>query len=289
MSSVTAKKVFAYTASRLRGIAQDCAGIPRLVPVPHSQRHRLRPLFNGWPYMHTAVEAALEGKMGWVWAEKRKDPRVAVVKNVFHFIAGDPEADVVAKLPMLRSGAWGGIIVRPGEWPAALQRTFGDSIVPYHRVSFGGSDFDLSRLRDLSESLPLPFSIKRIDASNVHSFAAIERTLVCNYDTEDRFLREGIGFGVELEGRMVAGASSFAIAEGCCEIEIDTLPEFRRRGLAAAAAARLIVPCLENGLQPRWDAANPPSAMLAQKLGFTQPQEYLAFIRSHSSPVSDQQ
>jgi RimJ/RimL family protein N-acetyltransferase len=282
LQSLTVKKLLRRTASGFWGIAQDCAAIPRFVSVPPSRRRHLRPLFDGWPYMHTAVEAVLEGTMGWAWAEKRRPPRVVVLKNVYHFIGGDPHAAVVQKFPRLLPHGWCGIMVPPGDWQDAVQKTFGESMSPYSRVTFGATSFDPKWLRNLWEGLPPAFSIRRIDASNVGSFGSIARTLVFNYQNEDRFLRDGIGFGVEFEGKMVAGASSFAIAGGCCEIEIDTLPDFRRRRLAAAAAARLIVHCLENGLQPQWDAANPPSAMLAQKLGFTRPQEYLAFMRQGS-------
>ena len=43
---------------------------------------------------------------------------------------------------------------------------------------------------------------------------------------------------------------------------------------AMISAAKLIQHSLENGLVPHWDADNPPSAKLALKLGFSEPEEY---------------
>src|SRR5439155_13041155 len=61
------------------------------------------------------------------------------------------------------------------------------------------------------------------------------------------------------------------------EFEIQTHPDFLRRGLASACAAAMIEYCLEHGLRPCWDAHNDVSAALATKLGFTNPAPYTAY------------
>jgi GNAT superfamily N-acetyltransferase len=54
------------------------------------------------------------------------------------------------------------------------------------------------------------------------------------------------------------------------DISIDTVPEFRRRGLAEACTAFLIGTMRERGKEPVWGAedANLPSLRLAAKMGF---------------------
>jgi len=47
--------------------------------------------------------------------------------------------------------------------------------------------------------------------------------------------------GILHQGRFVSGASSAAVGGGKFEIEIQTRSEFRRRGLARAVAAALIL------------------------------------------------
>ncbi len=60
-------------------------------------------------------------------------------------------------------------------------------------------------------------------------------------------------------------------------IEIDTRDDHRRKGLAYACGARLILECLEKGLYPSWDAQNKWSVALAQKLKCHFSHEYMAY------------
>lgn len=79
------------------------------------------------------------------------------------------------------------------------------------------------------------------------------------------------------DGVPVSGASSYSSFRGGIEIEIDTHPEHRRRGLAYACGAALILKCLERGWYPSWDAQNPWSLALAQKLGYHFDKAYTAY------------
>lgn len=58
--------------------------------------------------------------------------------------------------------------------------------------------------------------------------------------------------------------------ESLWDISIDTVPEFRRRGLAEACTAFLIRTMRERGKEPVWGAedSNLPSLRLAAKMGF---------------------
>jgi GNAT superfamily N-acetyltransferase len=85
------------------------------------------------------------------------------------------------------------------------------------------------------------------------------------------------GMGIMHQGRYVAAASAAAIGGGKAEFEIQTHPQFRRRGLARAVGAALILACLERGLEPCWDAANASSSALARQLGFRSKGTYDAF------------
>lgn len=69
-------------------------------------------------------------------------------------------------------------------------------------------------------------------------------------------------------GKIVSGASSYTVYPGGIEIEVDTRPDYRRRGLARACAARLILDCLNRSLYPSWDAHSQASLALAQQLGY---------------------
>src|SRR5215469_11674189 len=90
-------------------------------------------------------------------------------------------------------------------------------------------------------------------------------------------MTRGVGLGILTQGRVVSGVSCAAVGGGDCAIEIQTHRQFRRRGLARAVAAALILYCLEHGIEPCWDAANEPSAALARQLGFHSTGKYEAY------------
>jgi GNAT superfamily N-acetyltransferase len=93
------------------------------------------------------------------------------------------------------------------------------------------------------------------------------------------YRKRGIGVAVIHQGKPVSGASSYTVYNGGIEIEVDTKPEFRRKGLAAACSARLILECLQRGLYPSWDAYDLRSVALAEKLGYHADDPYTVYIK----------
>jgi RimJ/RimL family protein N-acetyltransferase len=105
----------------------------------------------------------------------------------------------------------------------------------------------------------------------------LDPALIYNFRSHKEFMTRGVGLGILNQGIFVSGASSAAVGGGKLEIEIQTHRQFRRQGLARAAAAALILYCLEHELEPCWDAANEPSAALARQLGFHSIGKYEAY------------
>lgn len=87
----------------------------------------------------------------------------------------------------------------------------------------------------------------------------------------------GLGVVAMNDGEIVAGASSYSRYEKGIEIEIDTREDHRRKGLAYACGAKLIIECLKRDLYPSWDAQNKWSVALAEKLGYQFSHEYTAY------------
>ena len=105
---------------------------------------------------------------------------------------------------------------------------------------------------------------RQIDADST----LISEDHVRNFNSPEDFVGRGLGFCV-LEGeRIVSGASSYAICNQGIEVQVNTHPEYRQRGLATAVSAALLVYCLEHGIEARWDAGNPRSVKLAERLGY---------------------
>lgn len=227
-------------------------------------------LFAAWEA--PMVRACLRGHMGCV-RTRGEDSALASIGD-FCFLAGEPSPELLelADAPILVPGS--------GGWERLIRERLGERAVPFTRYAVRPERFDRSGLIRFTRSLPRGFTIRPIGREMYAALMEEEwsRDLCgCFKDGED-FLERGLGFAVTQGGNLpVAGASSYAACDGAIEIEIDTRPDFRRLGLAAACGARLILECLDQGLYPGWDAHNEQSLSLAEKLGYRLDHPYTAY------------
>jgi hypothetical protein len=247
-----------------------------LAPVPAELLPKQRPLFQGFSGLHGAVDAALEGSLGTVTADEPADPRVChVAFHDFHVIAGDP--GLSAAREALEAVPQDDHIAAPESWHGLIQSAL--RVRPYDRFAFQApAVWDTTHLAALRKSLAGGYCLQRVDATSVGPFAELATSLIENFASPEDFLRRGVGFGVtDGAGRFVSGCSSYTISSRCVEFEIQTHPDFRRRGLALVTGAALIEHCLDTRLEPCWDAAHEGSAILAERLGFVGRTRYTAF------------
>ena len=107
-------------------------------------------------------------------------------------------------------------------------------------------------------------------------------TPLFSWESSEDFLRGGKGFCVTCDGRPAAWAFSAAVSHDEIDIGVETAEGFRRRGLAAAAAAEMIRFSLGEGKRPVWacSSENVGSHRLAEKLGFVLTGECFTVTRS---------
>jgi hypothetical protein len=238
----------------------------------------LRPLFDGFTGLHGLIDAILDGSMGEASTDDPVRPRLGHLYLDFHLIVGDPNApDANDLLAGLTSGDH---VAAPDSWEEHLVTLCGDGLQSYERFSCDApDDWDRTRLGSLRQSLPEGFVLERITHDSVSQFAALADSLVYNFSSTQDFLTRGVGFGIRQTGKeaFVAGCSSFAISPRSLEFEIQTHPDFQRRGFALVTGSRMIEHCLENQLEPCWDAAHEGSALLAERLGFGNRRAYTAY------------
>lgn len=86
-----------------------------------------------------------------------------------------------------------------------------------------------------------------------------------------RLLAEMFVAGAVVNGRITAIAQNYALSDRYGDVGVATLPDFRRQGLATAAAALVAQELQGNGRVPVWSCGedNHASRRVAQKLGFT--------------------
>src|SRR5215469_6418107 len=248
-----------------------------LIELASGNRTSLRRLFDGYPCLHGSVAAPVEGGMGRVFADAQEEPCVALAVLDFHFLAGDP---LHANAPLLfKQLQPGNVVIAPTPaWRHLVAATYPNALTVFRREAFQSDQFDVAKLRAFSQTLPGGFELRQVRPEEVAQFAAdLDRALIFNFRSHEEFITRGVGMGILHQSRFVSGASSAAIGGGKYEIEIQTHPQFRRRGLARAVASALILYGLEHGMEACWDAANEPSAALARQLGIRSTGKYEAY------------
>ena len=230
---------------------------------------RLTALFDGWE--ETMVWSCLQGVMGRaMWNEGVTAGLIA--SGDFCFLAGEPDRALLAR-------AAGPILApRTPDWHPLIEAYFGPRAIPETRYAIKKEPgiFDRRRLEALAAALPAGYELRLIDEAMVPVLLAQawSRDLCAAFDSPADCCRRGVGVAALYEGVPVAGAGSYCVYRGGIEVEIDTRPDHRRRGLATACGARLILACLDRGLYPSWDAIDLRSAALAEKLGYRRGDPY---------------
>mgnify|MGYP001636192725 CR=1 FL=1 len=73
---------------------------------------------------------------------------------------------------------------------------------------------------------------------------------------------------IRADGRHAGGITVHSVQGAQFSYGVAGSGDMRRRGVALACCARLILTCLDRGLYPSWDAANLESVALARRLGY---------------------
>lgn len=249
------------------------------------------PLFEGW--QESMIWSCVQNIMGKIYADSPEHPASAMALLAdFCFFAGKPDAELVRYWSRLNmpdaadspapSPSWGIIMVPQNrEWGELIESCYGEKAnkVTRYAIKKEPDLFDRAKLQAAAEALPAGYTLKMMDEKLYLQCREIPwcRDWVSNYPDYAMYQRYGLGAVILKEGEPVSGASSYTSYRGGIEVEIDTREDCRRKGLAYACGARLILECLERGWYPSWDAQNLWSAALAEKLGYHFDHEYTAY------------
>ena len=231
-------------------------------------------LFKGWK--ETLIYSCLQKVMGKIFVTDPDSPVSAMAYvGCFAFYAGVPDKKLVRHKP-------DGFVIMTLQnegWADCIEECFPDAKKISRYAIKKDTKFDKDLLHRLMDRVPEDYELKKIDA-NIYDMCLsdpVTRDFVSSFESKEKYLDIGRGVVVIKSGRIVAGASSYTRYNEGIEIEVDTVEEERRKGLATAASAALILRCLEEGLYPSWDAQNLISVHLAEKLGYEYDHEYTAY------------
>lgn len=246
----------------------------------HSMKYELQDtskvkhLFDGWE--ETLIYSCLQGVMGKVYVTDRENPRsAAAFVGCFLILAGEPDWELVAEKPD------GFVIMLPQNeaWAELIEACFPDAkrVVRYAIRKY--TKFDTDSLKQMAADIPEGYELHRID-DRIYDLCLqnpVTYDFVSSFKTKEAYLEEGLGIVALKDGEIAAGASSYSRYREGIEIEVDTREQDRRKHLATACSAALILECLDRGLYPSWDAHNLNSVHLAEKLGYEFSHEYAAY------------
>lgn len=231
-------------------------------------------IFDGWE--ETLIWSCLQNVMGKVFVTDSETPESAMAfVGCFAFLAGVPDKDLVLGKPE------GFVIMVPQNdaWSSLIEECYPDAKKRTRYAIKKDTEFDVSFLEKTVSGLPDGYELRKID-SRLYDLCQkdpVTNDFVSAFGSKEKYLELGRGMLILKDGKIVSGASSYTRYKEGIEIEVDTVPEERRKGLAMIVCSALILECLREGLYPSWDAQNMNSVRMAEKLGYEFSHEYTAY------------
>ncbi len=230
-------------------------------------RLRLAEAFRHNQRVDYSIDCVIEGQMGRAYVDDPERPTAwRITVGPFWYFAGDADGPggraLLAEFPPYNL-----FMPSPPEWVAAAKERFSDKLVSFPRYSFTAESLNEAHLSAILDASPCRDHVRRVDAdllARPDNYVEID-----DFDSPADFLERGIGYTL-LEGDKLAGAaySSLVCSRGI-EVSLFVDEPYRRRGIATAISAALLLECVRRGLRPNWDAANLESCALAERLGYT--------------------
>jgi len=245
------------------------------VEIQVAERHSLIPLFENCPYDRVLIDSVLEGHFGRAYADTVASPTTARLDSgTFTMLGGNPRAAGV--IDLLRLAPIGYVTPQTADWRRTLQDEFGMQMTALPFTDFSAVALDQAHLARLIGALASVFELKRIDQELAEQLSSDmgNANFLENFSSVDDFLERGIGYCILHQNKIVSAATSMAQSRRAIDIEVETVADYRKQGLATVVGAQLVAVCLEQGIEPRWLAANTASERLALKLGYVRGERY---------------
>ena len=237
-------------------------------------------LFDGWD--EAVIWSCLQDYMGLGYTDDLASPRSAQISlGDFCFFAGSANDDLIRHRPENLHSNFAILVPQNREWEAAIDRCYKESAT--RRMRYATKKhcraFDKAKLQHIVTKLSLQYALKLIDSPLYKEILSLDwaKDFCRNYASYEEFQSYGLGIVILKDEFIVSGASSYASFRDGIEIEIITREDERRKGLASACGAALILECLSRNWYPSWDAHNKGSLALAEKLGYHFDKEYSAY------------
>jgi GNAT superfamily N-acetyltransferase len=226
-----------------------------------------------------SIDCVIEGQMGKAFANDPENPTAFKIGvGPFSYFAGDATTSGAGEMikdlstyPLLMPSTEG--------WIDLAKEVHGEKLTSFPRYSFSSENLSVEHLDRLLADSRFKDEVQRIDTAAAGEALAIQDGVLdlSDFDSAEDFVKRGIGFRLMDNQSVMGMAFSSLVCSKGIEVSIYVFPEHRRKGVAFALGGKLLKWCLEHHMDPHWDAANPESCTLAEKLGYVQTETYHAY------------
>lgn len=224
------------------------------------------PLFGeiplGWDVMLDAAQ-----DFGFLLADDRVKPNVAMAFIGGCVLYGGDAGHSNARTLVAAMEIQPLILPYPVEWTQLLKEVYGGKVQSEERFFLPYASLDP---KAPCKPLAPEFELRKIDLSLASRLQAEigEEYHLHHYHSLEDFVDRGCGFCICKGQEVCAAAIASLRGKNAIQIQINTKDKYRRQGLASHVGAALLGYCREQELRADWDAGNPASRDLAQKLGY---------------------
>jgi GNAT superfamily N-acetyltransferase len=247
-------------------------------PLTKTNRIRLARAFRNVPRVDLSIDCVIEGQMGKVCVDDIQSPSAYKIQTgPFLYFAGSAMQE--GGQEMLKNiQPWTLFMPSAEGWMEAATHMYADKLISFDRYSFSSECLSLKALGKLALASAFSKDVKQMDLTLATQVWGQEHFVdLSEFDSPSDFVERGVGYYVERGGRIIGAAFSSLVCSKGIEISIFVLEDYRRQGMAMTLAAHLLKWCLENNVNPHWDAANLESCKLAEKLGYLPKGNYPAY------------
>ncbi len=215
------------------------------------------------------LQACLDRKFGNIFEYGKS----CVCEAGFIYLLGEADEGILSEL----KNRWYNrmFICMTPQWEEALVTAYpGMEHVTRYQMKYEPGSMDEKVLCRYTEMLPPEYSLTMFDQTVFEQKPFMHAS---TYPSYEDFQRLGSGAVVWHQDQIVASASSFLSWEKQLEMDVVAAKEHRRRGLGIACASAMLLDCRARGLDVHWDAQNPASRSMAEKLGYRLNRTYQAY------------
>ncbi len=224
----------------------------------------LRKFFSEDTPYESFVASVLQGFQGTAFVDCETNPSVVRLKlGPFNVLGGNSDSDAADEI--ISEAQKNEVFIGDSSWEEKVKAVYAGRYIVHRRKTFDHRKLDKEKLSKLCEQVPDGIEIKKIGKKEKERIGKEVSHHLIFYE---EFLEKGIGFCALHEGQLVGAVATALNSKRAIQFQIDTIPEYRNRGIGTALGAHIVLYYLEKGIEPHWETADAVSEHLARKLGY---------------------